>query len=408
MTRPRILCVDDSKALRMGMKNLLQAKFDVVGAGDGVEALKILTTESFDLIILDLDMPKLNGAQTIAQLRDREDSTPVILLTAEARTSHIKRVMEYGVLDYILKPCSPQDLVPKIEEALHKASQQPSLSMPSSPASRAETPTSSKTNESAPKAASGPAPGVAPKRVEPTISGPTVLLIDDMKSVGSALKRFVKDTIRIDQVLSESSTLQAIAKRQYQAVVVDVELPIADIAGWLGRLRLQQPLASYIALGLPTREDLPQWSKKSGFDDYLYKPFLEDEVRRFVMTHVDEKRKMIVLGNLIKLPVFHDNDREKELQRFRELTRKGLERVASTANYFSAVMVLEDRVPIELIGRLMPQALDHCSDLRMELRVVGGDDIKKAIIASVGPDEVGIYPDADSALRGTEVVAVPD
>ena len=42
MTRPRILCVDDSKALRMGMKNLLQAKFDVVGAGDGVEALKIL------------------------------------------------------------------------------------------------------------------------------------------------------------------------------------------------------------------------------------------------------------------------------------------------------------------------------------------------------------------------------
>ena len=126
------------------------------------------------------------------------------------------------------------------------------------------------------------------------------------------------------------------------------------------------------------------------------------------MTHVDEKRKMIVLGNLIKLPVFHDNDREKELQRFRELTRKGLERVASTANYFSAAMVLENRVPIELIGRLMPQALDHCSDLRMELRVIGGDEVKKAVIASVGPDEVGIYPDIDSALRGTEVVAVPD
>ena len=407
MTRPRILCVDDSKALRMGMKNLLQAKFDVVGAGDGVEALKILVEETFDLIILDLDMPKLNGAQTIAQLREREDSTPVILLTAEARTSHIKRVMEYGVLDYILKPCSPQDLVPKIEEALHKASQQPSLSMPSGANSKAESPEPTAkdgVNESpvaAPKA-------TAPKRVEPTISGPTVLLIDDMKSVGTALKRFVKDSIRIDQVLSEASTLQAIAKRQYQAVVVDVELPIADIPGWLGRLRLQQPLASYIALGLPTREDLPQWSKKSGFDDYLYKPFLEDEVRRFVMTHVDEKRKMIVLGNLIKLPVFHDNDREKELQRFRELTRKGLERVASTANYFSAVMVLEERIPIELIGRLMPQALDHCSDLRMELRVVGGEEVKKAIIASVGPDEVGIYPDTDSALRGTEVVAVPD
>lgn len=407
MTRPRILCVDDSKALRMGMKNLLQAKFDVVGAGDGVEALKILVEETFDLIILDLDMPKLNGAQTIAQLREREDSTPVILLTAEARTSHIKRVMEYGVLDYILKPCSPQDLVPKIEEALHKASQQPSLSMPSGANSKAESPEPTAkdgVNESpvaAPKA-------TAPKRVEPTISGPTVLLIDDMKSVGTALKRFVKDSIRIDQVLSEASTLQAIAKRQYQAVVVDVELPIADIPGWLGRLRLQQPLASYIALGLPTREDLPQWSKKSGFDDYLYKPFLEDEVRRFVMTHVDEKRKMIVLGNLIKLPVFHDNDREKELQRFRELTRKGLERVASTANYFSAVMVLEKRIPIELIGRLMPQALDHCSDLRMELRVVGGEEVKKAIIASVGPDEVGIYPDTDSALRGTEVVAIPD
>ena len=407
MTRPRILCVDDSKALRMGMKNLLQAKFDVVGAGDGVEALKILVEETFDLIILDLDMPKLNGAQTIAQLREREDSTPVILLTAEARTSHIKRVMEYGVLDYILKPCSPQDLVPKIEEALHKASQQPSLSMPSGANSKAESPKPT-AKDAVDERSVAALKATAPKRVEPTISGPTVLLIDDMKSVGTALKRFVKDSIRIDQVLSEASTLQAIAKRQYQAVVVDVELPIADIPGWLGRLRLQQPLASYIALGLPTREDLPQWSKKSGFDDYLYKPFLEDEVRRFVMTHVDENRKMIVLGNLIKLPVFHDNDREKELQRFRELTRKGLERVASTANYFSAVMVLEERIPIELIGRLMPQALDHCSDLRMELRVVGGEEVKKAIIASVGPDEVGIYPDTDSALRGTEVVAVPD
>ena len=295
MTRPRILCVDDSKALRMGMKNLLQAKFDVVGAGDGVEALKILTTESFDLIILDLDMPKLNGAQTIAQLREREDATPVILLTAEARTSHIKRVMDYGVLDYILKPCSPQDLVPKIEKALHKASQEPSLSMPSGPVSKLEALEAERAERSgpstSPKAETKAAGSAVPKRVEPTISGPTVLLIDDMKSVGTALKRFVKDSIRIDQVLSEASTLQAIAKRQYQAVVVDVELPIADMAGWLGRLRLQQPLASYVALGLPTREDLPQWSKKTGFDDYIYKPFLEDEVRRFVMTHVDEKRK---------------------------------------------------------------------------------------------------------------------
>ena len=91
---------------------------------------------------------------------------------------------------------------------------------------------------------------------------------------------------------------------------------------------------------------------------------------------------MIVLGNLIKLPVFTITI-EKELQRFRELTRKGLERVASTANYFSAVMVLENRVPIELIGRLMPQALDHCSDLRMELRVIGGDEVKKAIMRAL-------------------------
>ena len=238
---------------------------------------KILTTESFDLIILDLDMPKLNGAQTIAQLREREDATPVILLTAEARTSHIKRVMDYGVLDYILKPCSPQDLVPKIEKALHKASQEPSLSMPSGPVSKLEALEAERAERSgpstSPKAETKAAGSAVPKRVEPTISGPTVLLIDDMKSVGTALKRFVKDSIRIDQVLSEASTLQAIAKRQYQAVVVDVELPIADMAGWLGRLRLQQPLASYVALGLPTRDDLPQWSKRPASTTTSTSPF---------------------------------------------------------------------------------------------------------------------------------------
>ena len=123
--------------------------------------------------------------------------------------------------------------------------------MPSAASSKAEStePTAKDGVNESPVAA---LKATAPKRVEPTISGPTVLLIDDMKSVGTALKRFVKDSIRIDQVLSEASTLQAIAKRQYQAVVVDVELPIADIPGWLGRLRLQQPLASYIALGFPT------------------------------------------------------------------------------------------------------------------------------------------------------------
>ena len=173
----------------------------------------------------------------------------------------------------------PQDLVPKIEKALHKASQEPSLSMPSGPVSKPEALEAERAERSGPSTS----PKVRPKpravRCQSASShhfGTTVLLIDDMKSVGTALKRFVKDSIRIDQVLSEASTLQAIAKRQYQAVVVDVELPIADIAGWLGRLgstaarKLRCP-------GSAHPRDLPQWSKKTGFDDYIYKPFLEDE-----------------------------------------------------------------------------------------------------------------------------------
>ena len=101
--KPKILCVDDSRALRTGMKNWLHPNYDVVGIPDGQQALTLLEETTFDLIILDLDMPNMTGEDTIRELRSRGDQTPVVLLTAESRTSNIQRVMQHGVLDYILK-----------------------------------------------------------------------------------------------------------------------------------------------------------------------------------------------------------------------------------------------------------------------------------------------------------------
>ena len=98
------------------MKNWLHPNYDVVGIPDVQQALTLLEDTTFDLIILDLDMPNMTGEDTIRELRSRGDQTPVVLLTAESRTSNIQRVMQHGVLDYILKPCSPPDLKQKLEQ----------------------------------------------------------------------------------------------------------------------------------------------------------------------------------------------------------------------------------------------------------------------------------------------------
>ena len=104
-TRPRILLVDDEPRVRQLLSYPLERDFEVVQAFDGEEALRKFREGEFDLVLLDLMLPKKNGLDVCRELRERS-TVPIIMLTAKAEESDKVYGLELGADDYITKPFS--------------------------------------------------------------------------------------------------------------------------------------------------------------------------------------------------------------------------------------------------------------------------------------------------------------
>jgi len=119
----RVVVAEDESLIRMDIVETLRDKgFDVVGeAGDGNKAVELAFALKPDLMVMDIKMPDLDGlsaAEKIAELK-----IPVVLLTAFSQQELLTRAAEIGAMAFLVKPFSPQDLLPAIEIALSRHSQ---------------------------------------------------------------------------------------------------------------------------------------------------------------------------------------------------------------------------------------------------------------------------------------------
>ncbi len=120
----RILIVDDSRIMRNIVKNtLLSLKYpaDVfTEAADGEEAFSILEKSEITLLLLDWNMPNLNGLELVKRLRSLEkfQNLPIIMVTSEAAKYNIIEAVKAGVTDYLVKPVNEKSLQEKIRSAL--------------------------------------------------------------------------------------------------------------------------------------------------------------------------------------------------------------------------------------------------------------------------------------------------
>jgi two-component system OmpR family response regulator len=129
-TLQRLLVVDDDADIRTLLaEQLARAGFAVSTAGNGVEMRHALGEGQFDLIVLDLNMPREDGLTLCRDLRSRS-SLPVIMLTA--RSSPVDRIvgLEMGADDYVTKPFEPRELVARIRNVLRRTGAAPDLSDP--------------------------------------------------------------------------------------------------------------------------------------------------------------------------------------------------------------------------------------------------------------------------------------
>jgi len=119
----RIMLVDDSKVMRQIQRRTLEKLGfgDIVEAGDGVEALQGLQEEPKpDVLILDWNMPRLDGLSTLQKIRSTDKRTIVIMCTTEAEKPRVIEAVKAGVNNYIVKPFTPSVLQEKLEETFKR------------------------------------------------------------------------------------------------------------------------------------------------------------------------------------------------------------------------------------------------------------------------------------------------
>ena len=115
----RILLVEDEwKLRRIAADFLKRENFNVIEAEDGEEALNFIISQKFDLIILDLMLPKINGWELLKEVRSKDSTIPVIMLTARGSEEDILKGYEMKADEYIVKPVSMKILVAKVKAFL--------------------------------------------------------------------------------------------------------------------------------------------------------------------------------------------------------------------------------------------------------------------------------------------------
>ena len=111
----KILVVDDEALIRNVVKEYLEAEhFKVDEAGDGDEAIKLVNNKDYDLIVLDIMMPKKDGFQTMKEIK-KIKNIPVIMLSARQEEFDKLIGFDLGIDDYVTKPFSPKELVARVK-----------------------------------------------------------------------------------------------------------------------------------------------------------------------------------------------------------------------------------------------------------------------------------------------------
>ena len=118
-----VIVAEDESLIRMDIvETLREHGFDVIAeAADGAEAVKLVNQHHPDLLVMDIKMPNMDGITAAEKLIDTK--TPIVLLTAFSQKELVDRASEAGAMAYVVKPFTPNDLLPAIEIALSRHTQ---------------------------------------------------------------------------------------------------------------------------------------------------------------------------------------------------------------------------------------------------------------------------------------------
>lgn len=120
----KILVVDDESRIRSIIKKYAEFEgHEVTEAGDGMEAVRLCRTEKYDIIVMDIMMPELDGFSACREIR-KTSATPIIMLSARGEEYDKINGFELGIDDYVVKPFSPKELMLRIDAVMKRSQHQ--------------------------------------------------------------------------------------------------------------------------------------------------------------------------------------------------------------------------------------------------------------------------------------------
>ena len=113
----KVMIVDDSKAIYMMVSQMLQEQgHEAVWAEDGVDACEKLAADKVDLILLDWNMPNMSGPEFLEKNKaEKITAAPIVMMTTENKPDYIKKALQLGAVEYIMKPFTSDILEDKLE-----------------------------------------------------------------------------------------------------------------------------------------------------------------------------------------------------------------------------------------------------------------------------------------------------
>ncbi len=363
-----ILTVDDSRAVRtIVSKQVKDLGFEVDEAEDGVQGLAKVAECQFDLVILDVTMPNMDGPTMLGKMRESGNTTPVIMLTSESKRSIIAGAMKSGITDYILKPFKPEELRAKILSVLQGAGGEEDVVSSASPGG-------------------APAAGVAEQKGAGRDAGAKqfvdVMVVDDMENVHKRLRGMLPSHLSMNGYTSAQSALASAREKVYRVIIVDTDIPDVNSAVLAQQIKVLQPHAAFMALALRTTAgDQTKDLKEQGFNDVLYKPFTQDHVDDFLVQYFDNQEFLTNEDNLLKVAPFVGKPErlERYFSRLSQLFPAVLNKVAAAC--YEEVIVDLGSIPTQgdRLPKLLVSVAGQAKEIGMSMSVVGAADIQKLL-----------------------------